>query len=121
MDEKGRCWTGHRPVPGKKPYSKGSCVKEGDDEIKEDLAFIFDKKVKAQKVVDLISNSISDLIESVTLFDAYQGPNLQEGKKSLAFSIRLRSPDRTLKTEEVQQVRNEIIAKVENEFEAQLR
>ncbi|MGA1292750.1 MAG: phenylalanine--tRNA ligase subunit beta [Candidatus Nanopelagicales bacterium] len=89
--------------------------------VKEDLAFIFNKQVKAQKVVDLISNSISDLIESVTLFDAYQGPNLQEGKKSLAFSIRLRSPERTLKTEEVQQVRNEIIAKVEKEFGAQLR
>ena len=28
MDEKGRCWPGHRPVPGKKPYSPGSCVKE---------------------------------------------------------------------------------------------
>lgn len=28
LDEKGRCWPGHRPVPGKKPFSPGSCVKE---------------------------------------------------------------------------------------------
>ena len=28
LDEKGRCWPGHRPVPGKKPYSPGSCTKE---------------------------------------------------------------------------------------------
>jgi len=28
IDEKGRCWPGHKPVPGKKPYSPGSCVKE---------------------------------------------------------------------------------------------
>jgi hypothetical protein len=28
LDEKGRCWPGHKPVPGKKPYSPGSCVKE---------------------------------------------------------------------------------------------
>ena len=28
LDETGRCWAGHKPVPGKKPYSKGSCVKE---------------------------------------------------------------------------------------------
>ena len=28
LDEKGRCWTGYKPVPGKKPFSKGSCVKE---------------------------------------------------------------------------------------------
>jgi hypothetical protein len=28
LNEKGRCWPGHKPVPGKKPYSPGSCVKE---------------------------------------------------------------------------------------------
>ena len=28
LDETGRCWPGHKPVPGKKPYSPGSCVKE---------------------------------------------------------------------------------------------
>lgn len=28
ITEKGRCWTGYKPVPGKKPYSDGSCVKE---------------------------------------------------------------------------------------------
>ena len=28
LDEKGRCWTGYKPVPGKKAFSKGSCVKE---------------------------------------------------------------------------------------------
>ena len=30
--EEGRCWPGHKPVPGKKPYSPGSCVKEELDE-----------------------------------------------------------------------------------------
>lgn len=34
LDEQGRCWQGFKPVPGKKPYSKGSCVKE--DEINEE-------------------------------------------------------------------------------------
>jgi hypothetical protein len=28
LDEKGRCWTGYKPVPGKKPFSDDSCVKE---------------------------------------------------------------------------------------------
>ncbi len=28
LDEKSRCWPGHKPVPGKAPYSPGSCVKE---------------------------------------------------------------------------------------------
>lgn len=43
-----RCWTGYKPVPGKKPYSKGSCKKEGYDydievfKLKEDIDFDFD-------------------------------------------------------------------------------
>jgi len=35
LDEKGRCWTGYKPVPGKKAFSKGSCVKEEDEFITE--------------------------------------------------------------------------------------
>ena len=37
LNEKGRCWPDHRPVPGKKPYSPGSCVKEDEEIIDEDL------------------------------------------------------------------------------------
>jgi hypothetical protein len=33
--EEGRCWPGHKPVPGKKPYSPGSCVKE-EEQVDED-------------------------------------------------------------------------------------
>ena len=32
IDEAGRCWSGYKPVPGKEPYSKGSCVKEDSEE-----------------------------------------------------------------------------------------
>lgn len=89
--------------------------------VKEDLAFIFDKKIIATEVVELIKSVNRELIESVNLFDVYEGSNLQAGKKSLAFSVRLRAQDRTLKTEEVQQLRMQIIGKVEKEYQAQLR
>ena len=89
--------------------------------VKEDLAFIFDKSVIAKDVVSSIKSIDPDLIESVNLFDVYEGSNLEKGQKSLAFSVRLRAQDRTLKTEEVQQVRTEIISRVEKEFQAQLR
>ena len=52
LDEKGRCWPGHRPVPGKKPFSPGSCVKE--EEIKEDLA---------SKVDDYISYFVEEWVK----------------------------------------------------------
>ena len=43
LDEKGRCWPGHKPVPGKKPFSPGSCMKE-DEQIDEDLRKWFKQK-----------------------------------------------------------------------------
>lgn len=43
LDEKGRCWPGHKPVPGKKPFTPGSCVKE-DEQIDEDLRQWFKQK-----------------------------------------------------------------------------
>lgn len=43
LEEKGRCWPGHRPVPGKKPFSPGSCTKE-ELELQEDLRKWFAQK-----------------------------------------------------------------------------
>jgi hypothetical protein len=51
IDEKSRCWTGYKPVPGKKPFSKGSCTKEECDveelfdlleEVVDDMASAYD-------------------------------------------------------------------------------
>ena len=51
IDEKSRCWTGYKPVPGKKPFSKGSCTKEEYDveelfdlleEVVDDMASAYD-------------------------------------------------------------------------------
>jgi len=39
LDE--RCWTGYKPVPGKKPYSKGSCTKEDAEEIFDEIEDLF--------------------------------------------------------------------------------
>ena len=43
LEEKGRCWPGHKPVPGKKPFSPGSCTKE-ELELQEDLRKWFAQK-----------------------------------------------------------------------------
>jgi len=44
IDEKGRCWPGHKPVPGKKPFSPGSCKKEEVETVEEDLRKWFKQK-----------------------------------------------------------------------------
>ncbi|MBF0507014.1 MAG: phenylalanine--tRNA ligase subunit beta [Nitrospirae bacterium] len=74
-----------------------------------DTALIVDESLESSEIVDLLKSYSSDLIEGVTLFDVYKGKNIPEGKKSIAFSIRYRASDRTLKDEEVEDLHNQIV------------
>ena len=62
-----------------------------------------------------------DMIETCVLFDVFSGTPLPEGKKSLAFSIELRAPDRTLTDEEADAVVRRIAERLASEFGAELR
>ena len=73
---------------------------------KEDVALVVDADVPAGQVATALRNGGGDLLESVRLFDVYSGPQLGEGKKSLAFALRMRAPDRTLTAAETAQVRD---------------
>lgn len=76
---------------------------------KEDLALIVDDAVPAASVEKALA-AASPLIESVRLFDVYSGNQVPEGKKSLAFALRLRAPDRTLTDEEIKGAREAAVA-----------
>ena len=76
---------------------------------KEDLALIVDDEVPAASVQRVLAGS-SDLIESVRLFDVYSGDQVPVGKKSLAFALRLRAPDRTLTDDEIKAARDAAVA-----------
>ena len=71
---------------------------------KEDLALIVGDDVPSAAVQKALS-AASPLIESVRLFDVYSGDQVPEGKKSLAFALRLRAPDRTLTDDEIKAAR----------------
>ena len=66
-----------------------------------DLALVADKNVLAGDVEKLLKKNGGDILESVTLFDVYEGEQLGEGKKSLAYSLMFRAKDRTLSDAEV--------------------
>ncbi|RYY44909.1 MAG: hypothetical protein EON53_11600, partial [Actinomycetales bacterium] len=51
-----------------------------------------------------------EVVESVRLFDVYTGAPVPEGQKSLAFAVRLRAPDRTLKDAEIAEARAALVA-----------
>jgi phenylalanyl-tRNA synthetase beta chain len=63
---------------------------------KEDVALIVDAHLPAAAVEAALREGAGDLLESVRLFDVYTGPQIGEGRKSLAFALRLRAQDRTL-------------------------
>jgi len=87
--------------------------------IVRDLALVVDADVPSSQVQDMIQGS--PLVSEVTLFDVYTGDRVPEGKKSLAFAVRYRSPDRTLTDEEVDCGQHKIIGRLERELGAALR
>ena len=87
---------------------------------KEDLALVVDADVTATVVHDALVQA-SPLIESVRLFDVYTGDQVTEGKKSLAFALRLRAPDRTLTDDDISAVRDAAVAAAADAAAATLR
>jgi len=88
---------------------------------KEDLALVVDAAVPAARVEAAVRAGAGELLESVRLFDEYRGPQVPAGHRSLAFSLRLRAPDRTLTAAEVAGVRDAALAAAARETGAVLR
>ena len=88
---------------------------------KEDIALVVDETTTAAEVEALVRQAAGDLAEEVRLFDVFRGPQLGEGKKSLAFSLVLRAPDRTLTAEETAAVRKRVVKRAAKVLGAELR
>ncbi|MBL8027937.1 MAG: phenylalanine--tRNA ligase subunit beta [Fibrobacteres bacterium] len=85
-----------------------------------DLALVTDSAVSAVDMADAIKQE-SPLVEEVTLFDVYEGDKLGAGKKSTAFSIRLRKADATLTESEVEAVVSKVLDRLKKKFGAEIR
>ncbi|WP_125775342.1 phenylalanine--tRNA ligase subunit beta [Antribacter gilvus] len=88
---------------------------------KEDLAFVVDASVPAEAVRRAIVDGAGDLLEDAALFDVFTGSQLGEGKKSLAYALRLRATDRTLSADDVRSVREGVVAAAAEQVGAVLR
>ena len=86
-----------------------------------DFAFVVEKDLKAQDLVEIIWNVDSSLIKNVKIFDVYQGDNIDSGKKSIAFNVILEPKDRTLSEKDIDQISKKIISKVQESTGAVLR
>ena len=87
----------------------------------EDLAFVLDSSLPVESVTPIILQTGKPLLRKATLFDVYEGEQVDEGKRSLAYSLTFQATDRTLTDDEIGKVRNKIIKRLQHEFQATLR
>ncbi|MGO2003272.1 MULTISPECIES: phenylalanine--tRNA ligase subunit beta [Micrococcaceae] len=84
----------------------------------QDVALVVDHDVVAGDVLETLRLGAGELLEDVALFDVYQGPGIEEGKKSLAFGLRFRADDRTLTADEASASRSAAVAAAAEKFGA---
>jgi len=85
-----------------------------------DLSLLIDKKISWQEIKETVSKA-NKLITEVKYLSTFVDKSLGENKKSLALRIIFSSPERTLKSEEVDQIINKLVKELENKFQAKLR
>jgi phenylalanyl-tRNA synthetase beta chain len=73
-----------------------------------DLAFFAPIKISVAEIIQAMNKAGGTLLDTVEMFDRYQGTNVPEGQHSLAFSLKYRASDRTLTDEEVEPVHQKI-------------
>jgi phenylalanyl-tRNA synthetase beta chain len=89
--------------------------------VRRDLALVINRDFPADKVLKTIYEFGSALLESVELFDVYQGESIPPGKKSVALACRYRGKDRTLTDEEVNRAHASLVEQAKARLGAELR
>jgi phenylalanyl-tRNA synthetase beta chain len=89
--------------------------------VERDFAFLVKASVPASDIVRAATTSDRTLIESVTVFDVYEGKGVEPGHKSLAISVRLQPRDRTLSDADIEAVSTKLVAAVAKACGATLR
>jgi phenylalanyl-tRNA synthetase beta chain len=86
-----------------------------------DVALVAATDVPSADLADVLRAGAGELLEEITLFDVYTGEQVGEGKRSLAYKLRFRAPDRTLTVDEATKARDAAIAAAGERFGATLR
>ncbi len=89
--------------------------------VRRDLAVTVPRDIPAGQVEAAIREASPELLESVRLFDVYEGEGIAEDRRSLAWSFRFRSPERTLTDEEADVALKRIVSALEGRFDARVR
>ena len=86
-----------------------------------DLAFVFDKKVNADEIKEVIQNSAGEFYKDLEIFDIYEGERIDAGKKSIALSISWQSSSKTLLDGDIDTAVEKIVNSIKKELDGTLR
>jgi phenylalanyl-tRNA synthetase beta chain len=89
--------------------------------VKRDVAFTVDAGIPAEHLERTIRESAGELLQSVELFDVYEGEQLPRGKKSVAFALEFMSLEKTLTDAEIESAVGRVVSGVEKAHGAALR
>lgn len=89
--------------------------------VTRDIAILVQDEVLVQEIQDTITKAGGNLLESIELFDIYKGKQIPEDKKSIAYALSYRVPEKTLTDAEVNKVHNKIVRALEHKLGAELR
>ncbi len=89
--------------------------------VERDLALVVPDTVPAASALSSIRRGAGELLEDVTLFDLYRGQGVPEGSRSVAFRLRFRARDRTLKDAEVDRVMASVLARLKEDLGVETR
>ena len=91
------------PVPAFRPFASVPSLRQ-------DLAVVLPDPIAAAQVLERVREAGGEMLDDVSVFDVYTGPQVGEGMRSLALALSFRAPDRTLTDEDVAPARERIVA-----------
>ena len=86
-----------------------------------DFAFIINKNVSSNDLINAISSVDQNLISNIKVFDVYEGDNIPENQKSIAINVTIQSFEKTLDDSDLEKINKQIIETVENQTGAKIR
>ncbi|KFZ78334.1 phenylalanyl-tRNA synthetase subunit beta [Amycolatopsis sp. MJM2582] len=105
------------PIPDDRPAPRISAYPP----VLLDVALVADAGVPSADLAEALREGAGELLEDITLFDSYQGEQVGEGKRSVAYKLRFRAADRTLTVDEATKARDAAVAVAGERFGASLR
>ena len=89
--------------------------------VTRDIAMLIDKTTPVGEIEKVIKKASGELLDTINLFDVYEGAQIPDGKKSVAYAVSFRASDRSLTNEEINKIFTKIIKDLEYKLDAQLR